>query len=861
MLQLDENLLQILKQNSNAIQLKVECGDLTFTSDDIINLTITDKLTSSGTYVIGQAPSRTLTLELEGNQEVAVDAYDTTTITSTDTGEEVEIANDDEEEIDSSIEDDGVFGTTAEEELTEEEANSFAIDNRDFPEDWTANPLIVKIGFNSTPLDETDRDTIISAAKAEAPTDTTLDNVEMIDNEKDEAAEIISFDELVAETEAAGSQDTTIDYTYITLGTFYVCDSQDVSTDEETITLVAYDKLYQLKDTQFTTALTYPCGLSELINEIQSTYSITWKGTIPSITVDTKPSGTFREVMFKLALLCGANVGVEPEGNFEFIWPTKVDYSLNSDNYDNIDLSDDYSLISELRLISELNDNYSVYRYGDNTGKTFTVYSDFISSQEQVDTLCGLAKFPLYYLPFTLNCPIYPQLEIGDIITVKDTNNIDRELLIADLEITLSSDGFYEVFSCAEPTSAALGAAGQFTQYIHALKSDVIDTNLLLAKKVDADEVDTKILNANNAMLENIQSTYATIKSLEATDAKIDTISADVVKTSQLDAVKADIQSAVVDSLGTTFLKTSELASEIGKIDTAFITDGMVKGLSASKLISGTIYTDKINIQSSENDESLRISGSLIQMKDETGTARALLGKNSDGDYNFTIYDADGTTVLFNATGLGANTVDDEQIVQGIDAGKLDVQSIYNTINTDANADDLSNTLLASKIKLDGEDATLDAKFGSLSNDVANLTEVSVDTTTFKLYQAEIADTYQKKANLAADVNGLILQYDNSKGYGNSIDNLQTFNSNYFKVDGDAGTFTISNNGTANASIVMGTDKVSFINAQGDETAYFGDDGFKTSTGIISDFTGAVLQLGEFKFEYRDNGNLDFKHI
>ena len=58
--------------------------------------------------------------------------------------------------------------------------------------------------------------------------------------------------------------------------------------------------------------------------------------------------------------------------------------------------------------------------------------------------------------------------------------------------------------------------------------------------------------------------------------------------------------------------------------------------------------------------------------------------------------------------------------------------------------------------------------------------------------------------------------------------------------------------------MALDTDRVEFINAANEVTAYFGNDGFGTTQGIV---TTGVLTIGNFAFIPRDNGSLDFKKI
>ena len=90
--------------------------------------------------------------------------------------------------------------------------------------------------------------------------------------------------------------------------------------------------------------------------------------------------------------------------------------------------------------------------------------------------------------------------------------------------------------------------------------------------------------------------------------------------------------SATGDSITSVFAN-----SVISAIDEAVITNAMIKDISAAKITSGVIDTSQVTIKSGIENESMIITGSLQQLKDETGRRRIQIGKDGSGNFTFIV--------------------------------------------------------------------------------------------------------------------------------------------------------------------------------------------------------------------------------
>ena len=263
----------------------------------------------------------------------------------------------------------------------------------------------------------------------------------------------------------------------------------------------------------------------------------------------------------------------------------------------------------------------------------------------------------------------------------------------------------------------------------------------LEAQKVKADLGEFKDLTTNNFTAVN-----AKIDNLNVGD--LDAINATITK---LKATVAEIQTLVGGHLTMDNIQSLNLTASKVTIADALIKDAMIDTVSANKINTGTINTNNVSIQS--DDGSMLLQGNLQQFKDKAGNVRIQIGKDAKGDFTFVLYGADGKGQLINQNGIqSSDAIKDGLIVDAkvaddanIQAGKLDINSLFTVINNDG-----SHTIKGTKIYLDDKNQTLEAAFNQLSTkvdtikgldgDVGKLVEqVTSNTTSIKVAQGQIS--------------------------------------------------------------------------------------------------------------------------
>lgn len=297
--------------------------------------------------------------------------------------------------------------------------------------------------------------------------------------------------------------------------------------------------------------------------------------------------------------------------------------------------------------------------------------------------------------------------------------------------------------------------------YVEDLEAINGEFESLKAKDADIENLTVDNLNAINANIQNINAANANIDILTANLAEINTL------------VNGNLTSDNIQSL--------HLTADNATIDDAIIKDAMIDSVSANKITAGTINTNNVSIQS--EDGSISISDETMQFKD-SDTVRIQIGKDSNGDFTFVLYDKDGTGVLINEDGITSSAIADGLIRNDhvaddakISGGKLDINSVINVINEDG-----TETLKATKIKLDDEEQTLDVSFKELQNKVETIENITVDGDLSSVIEQVITNTTDIEI-AQGQINSLIQETTITKENGETISLKDSYNATKNTVD------------------------------------------------------------------------------
>ncbi len=354
--------------------------------------------------------------------------------------------------------------------------------------------------------------------------------------------------------------------------------------------------------------------------------------------------------------------------------------------------------------------------------------------------------------------------EVGDILTVEDTGGVSHSVPV--MEITQEYDGglktSIQAYASSE-TESTISVSGPLTQAVERYAAELALFKTVTADNLTATNAKIGSLNAETAQLqtaiigkadvtdleaakaaiEQLQATDAELQSaiitkasitdLEATNANVDTLNADV----------ANINTLLAGSVGTGNLQAIHITGDNVVIDNAVIVDAMIANLSASKLTAGTIYTSLIKI-ASDQEESLLIDGSTIQIRDSNGTVRVQIGQDAGGDYSYYLWDEAGNLMWsptgVTAAGLNDGIIKDVAVAEdaNISGSKLNIASVAEQLNEDG-----SLVVDAANVQIDN--TTLSAAYQTIQQQVftvsENLDNLSIGGRNLQLGSKDWADS------------------------------------------------------------------------------------------------------------------------
>ncbi|MBS4967343.1 MAG: phage tail protein [Lachnospiraceae bacterium] len=227
----------------------------------------------------------------------------------------------------------------------------------------------------------------------------------------------------------------------------------------------------------------------------------------------------------------------------------------------------------------------------------------------------------------------------------------------------------------------------------------------LKANVAEFEEATIGRLDAINATIENLK-----VTDLTAINAAIDVLQAD----------SANIKSLLAGNAGVGDLQNIHLTSQNSVIDSALIRAAVMQSVTVNDLLAGTISTNKFTIAS--DDGGIKIVGATQQWTDKDGKIRMQAGRDANGDFTFSLFDASGTGVLIDSTGIKPGAIADGIIVNdmiadnaGIPGSKLDITSVINSINGS------TSTINSSRIWFDEKNQSLNQIYSQMSDDLITI--------------------------------------------------------------------------------------------------------------------------------------------
>lgn len=134
-------------------------------------------------------------------------------------------------------------------------------------------------------------------------------------------------------------------------------------------------------------------------------------------------------------------------------------------------------------------------------------------------------------------------------------------------------------------------------------------------------------------------------------------IVADDAEFKKLYAQVAQIDSLLSGSVSAETGQIIQLTAENVHIDEAVIRDLIAAQITVSMLKASDISTDIFHVIS--DDGGLEIAGNTMQFKDANGTVRIQIGRDTNNEFTFVLYDETGSGVLIDSTGIHDSAISD----------------------------------------------------------------------------------------------------------------------------------------------------------------------------------------------------------
>lgn len=552
---------------------------------------------------------------------------------------------------------------------------------------------------------------------------------------------------------------------YIPLGIFNI---EDIKKDDYTTKFTCYDNMTKFEIAYFSSLGDKPT-LQQVVNELASKTGVQFTGSLPSYTVKKVEGFTCREVLGYVASLCGGNALITREGKFTIVYPTDISRDVGEGVFD---LQRDEVKYKIGKINCQVKEQETISKGSLGTDSMELSFENpWVTETILTDIYNRLNGFN--YLGYTMKWQGDLSLDIGDIITYTDVKGVTRKLPI--LYRKLSYDGGLDSELSAKGETKnknSFNSSGSMSNKVNRLvteqaiikeaiieKANISDLKATNAEIANLKVKDTEIENAliKKATIEQLNAANANIQNLIAEDARINNLVASKASITELNAVSAKIGTVEADTAIIKDLLAGNVTAGSGQIihlttKNVTIEDAVIKNLIAAKLSvadlqAGTISTNKFTIAST--DGGLNIVGPTMQFKDRNNRVRIQMGQDTQGDFNFILRGADGTTTLIDHTGIKEKAIADNLIKSNMVAADAigEKQINYSSLITGLNKDDNTSLIKASKVAIDLTGQSLEVAFNSLKSNVDNM-EIGGRNLILNSHKATISSSGQSAKTL-----------------------------------------------------------------------------------------------------------------
>ena len=242
--------------------------------------------------------------------------------------------------------------------------------------------------------------------------------------------------------------------------------------------------------------------------------------------------------------------------------------------------------------------------------------------------------------------------------------------------------------------------------------------------QLNADVADIGHLNAAVANIGEALIGKATVAEIEAATGYIHNLNADYAR----------IKSLLAGNQVTGDLQAIHLTSQTAVIDQAVI-DALVANYGiVHTLLATYLDTSAITIRNSTSDGGIEISGDTIKFieldENDQPFTRIQIGRDSQDNFTFVLYDSTGEGVLIDQTGIKSSSIADGLIrdeklavkgngYSGITADKLNIDSVSTNVVNDINSS--AKTIKSANIYFDDQNKTLNQIYSEITTGMTDM--------------------------------------------------------------------------------------------------------------------------------------------
>ena len=200
-----------------------------------------------------------------------------------------------------------------------------------------------------------------------------------------------------------------------------------------------------------------------------------------------------------------------------------------------------------------------------------------------------------------------------------------------------------------------------------------------------------------------------------------DTIVAGSGKFKDLQALVAQIDNLLAGNISSEMAHIIKLTAENVQIDEAVIRDLIAANITVSMLKASEIDTDKFHVKS--NDGSLEIVGNTMQFKDQNDVVRIQIGRDTNNNFTFCLYDETGKGVLIDSSGIKESAISDGLIKNDMVAdGTISKEKLnFNIVEADENGNIDAGKVLVNGKGIDVEFTSIKESINSIKGEIADL--------------------------------------------------------------------------------------------------------------------------------------------